>query len=197
MVADPREPHVGLVVEGAGDRGALPVVLRSYLHARGEYRDILGKPVPLHGRDKAFVPNGIEGYAAVAGARPGCVGVLVVLDAEGDCVAQRGPELFTRARCAIQVPVHVALADTAFEDWLYASAETLRLDGLNFDPQKSGGSMIKHALRPAAYNKPVWQPRLAARMNIDMARVRSPSFDRMLLRFDDLCAKLPRLESSD
>lgn len=191
MSADPLSPHVGLVVEGAGDRNALPVLLRAHLHVRGEYRDVLGKPVPFHGRGRAFVPNGVEGYVAVAGGRPGCVGVLVVLDGEGDCVAELGPHLLGRAEAALGVPIRVALADADFEDWLYSSAETLGFDGLTFESGKRGAAAIKHALRPAAYTKPVWQPRLAARMDLDTARGRSPSFDRMLERFDELLAALP------
>jgi len=158
MSANPEDPHVGLVVEGAGDRSALPVILRAHLQAHGEYRDVLGKPVPLHGRAKAIVPNGIEGYTAVAGTRPGCVAVLIVLDGEGDCVSERGPQLLSRAR-SVGVPVRVALADKAFEDWLYASAETLGFDGLSYDPARSGGAAIKDAIRPSTYTKPVWQRR--------------------------------------
>lgn len=191
MAADPLSPHIGLVVEGAGDRNALPVLLRTHLHADGEYRDVLGKPVPFHGRQKALVPNGVEGYVAVAGGRPGCVGVLVVLDGEGDCVAELGPRLHARAEVTVGVPIRVALADADFEDWLYASAETLGFEGLTFQSGKRGASVIKHALRPAAYTKPVWQPRLAARMDLNTARVRSASLDRMFQRFDELRAALP------
>lgn len=54
MTASSSEPHVGLVVEGAGDRDTLPVVLRAHLAATGEFRDVLGKPASVHGRDKAL-----------------------------------------------------------------------------------------------------------------------------------------------
>lgn len=192
MAADPLSPHIGLVVEGAGDRNALPVLLRAHLHSHGEFRDVLGKPVPFHGRAKALAPNGVEGYVAVAGGRPGCIGVLLVLDGEGDCVAELGPQLLSRAITNVGVPVRVVLADVDFEDWLYASAETLGLEGLAFIAGKRGASAIKHALRPATYTKTVWQPRLASRMDLDVARGRSASLHRMLQRFDDLCAALPK-----
>lgn len=191
MTADPRAPHIGLVVEGAGDRGALPILLRDHLHSRGEYRDVLGKPVPFHGRDKALVPRGIEGYAAVAGGRPGCVGVLVVLDGEGDCVATLGPELVKRALTSVAVPVKVALADRDFEDWIYASAETLQFETLSYSPHVHGQRAIKDAIRPAAYAKPVWQPRLTSRMDLALAASRSVSLSRMLQRFDELLHYLP------
>lgn len=191
MSAQPTEPHIGLVVEGAGDKGALPIVLRAHLLEKGEYRDVLGKPIPFNGRGRALVPNGLEGYVATAGARPGCVGVLVVLDGEGDCVAERGVELSGRAVDVVQAPVSVALADRDFEDWLYASAETLGIGLDSYEAGRRGQAMIKSALRPDAYTKTVHQPRLAARMNLDLARSRSVSLDRMLARFDALLMRLP------
>lgn len=191
MVASPADPHIGLVVEGAGDKQALPILLRCHLHAGGEFRDVLGKPVPLHGRTKAFVPNGIEGYVAVAASRPGCVGVLVVLDGEGDCVAELGPTLRKRADDVSRVPVQIALADRDFEDWLYCSAETLHLGLGEHDRGQRGLHVIKQALRPASCTKPVWQPRLASQVDLTLARPRSASLDRCLERFDELRSHLP------
>lgn len=185
MTAKPTDPHIGLVVEGAGDRGALPVLLRAHLHASLDFREILGKPVPAHGREKATAEGGIEGYVVTAGLRPGCVGVLVVLDSEGDCVAELGPALLARASTVIRKPVYVALADRDFESWLYASAETLDL-GLAYDCDVAGQSAIKAALKPQKYVKPTWQPRLANRMDLTVAAQRSPSLARALARFDQL-----------
>lgn len=191
MVAAPTDPHVELVVEGAGDLRALPIVLRAHLGTTGEFRDVLGKPVPLHGRTKAFVPGGIEKYVATAASRPGCVSVLVVLDGDKDCVAEAGPSLRERFDEVSRVPVQVALAERNFEDWLYASAETLDLELDGYDRDQSGLHALKVALRPGAYTKPVWQPRLAYRMNLAIARPRSTSLDRCLERFDELRAYLP------
>lgn len=190
MTARPTDPHIGLVVEGAGDRGALPVVLRAHLHASLDFRDILGKPVPAHGREKATAKGGIEGYVVTAGLRPGCVGVLVVLDGEGDCVAELGPELLSRASAVIGKPVYVALADIDFESWLYASAETLDI-GLEYRHGASGQGAIKDALKPHKYVKPTWQPRLASRMDLTVAAQRSPSLARAFARFDQLVELLP------
>lgn len=153
MTADYTQPHIGLVVEGAGDRGAVPVLLRKYLYQTGDYRDVLGKPVPAHGRDKALRPNGIEGFVTTAALRPGCVGILVILDGEGDCVAELGMRLLKRAQGVTGKPVAIALADRDFEDWLFASAESLQL-GLAFDPSRHGQGAISDAIRPAKYAKP-------------------------------------------
>lgn len=192
MTASFSDPHIGLVVEGAGDREALPVLLRKHLHSVGEFRDVLGKPVPAHGREKATAKGGLEGYVATAGLRPGCVGVLVVLDGEGDCVAELGPRLLERSCAVIGKPVSVALADRDFESWLYASAETLEI-GLAYEPRQGAQMAIASALRPTKYVKPIWQPRLAHRVELDLAVPRSASLARALERFDELRANLPGL----
>jgi hypothetical protein len=185
MTAPWGQPHIGLVVEGAGDHGAVPMLLRRHLHDAGEFREILGKPIPAHGRDKALREKGLEGFVATAAARPGCVAVLVVLDGEGDCVAQLGPTLLARGRSVTGKEVSVALADVDYESWLFASAETLDLS-LTFDSTRRGQHEIVTALRPAKYVKPTWQPRLTSRMDMSLARSRNTSFDRLLTRFDQL-----------
>ncbi|WP_148077054.1 hypothetical protein [Nocardioides aurantiacus] len=191
MTAKPTDPHIGLVVEGAGDRGALPVLLRMHLASAADFRDILGKPVPAHGREKAIAEGGLEGYVVTAGLRPGCVGVLVVLDGEGDCVAELGPNLLSRAAEVIGKPVRIALADVDFESWIYASAESLQLD-LTYSEGVNGQGAIKGALKPQKYVKPTWQPRLASRIDLALARERSASLARVLDRFDELLSLLPQ-----
>jgi hypothetical protein len=186
MTAAPTEPHVGLVVEGPGDATALPVLLRAHLHSSGEYRELLGKPVACNGKMKAIMVNGLEGKVATAAARPGCRGVLVVLDADGDPSCRLGPQLRRRAEKVSRVPVAVALAEPTFEAWLVASAESLGLGGLTYDPAANPEKAVKDALAPVKYVKPTWQPRLAHRVDIAVASSRSACLARMLARFDVL-----------
>lgn len=192
MTASPDEPHVGLIVEGPGDAKSLPLVLREWLAQRGDFRDILGKPAICNGRERAIVAEGLEGYVAAVTARPGCQAALVVLDAEGDSACDLGPKLLTRAMAITRLPVAVALAERCWEDWLYASIETLRIGSeLTYDQRYRGTPIIKEALRPAKYVKPTWQPRLTARMDIGLAGSRSPSLSRMLQKFDELVDQSP------
>ncbi|WP_045876138.1 DUF4276 family protein [Pseudofrankia sp. DC12] len=183
-------PHVGLVVEGPGDAVALPVLLRRHLEPAGEYRPTLGKPVACNGRDKALMANGVEGKVAVAASRPGCRAVMVVLDADRDPSCQLGPTILARASKFCAGPVFVALAEPTLEEWPVASAETLAVPGLVFPNSQEPVNAIKKALAPAKYVKPTWQPRLAGRMDIALARGRSPSLDRILTRFDEVRAEL-------
>jgi hypothetical protein len=188
MTALPADPHIGLVVEGPGDANALPILLRAHLEAAGDYRDLLAKPVACNGRDKALMPGGIEGKVATAAARPGCRGVLVVLDADRDLPCVLGPQILSRADKISPVPVAVALAQPTFEEWLVASAATLGLAGLTYPADRDPVNAIKAALQPAKYVKPTWQPRLAARVDVNLARSRSASLARLLNRFDALRA---------
>ncbi|MER5831491.1 hypothetical protein ABT116_11775 [Streptomyces sp. NPDC002130] len=184
MTAGPYSQHIGIVVEGPGDAKSLPILLRNWLLLKEDYRDFLGKPIPCNGRENATVQGGIEGYVATAASRPGCQAVLVVLDGEGDLVCELGPSMVQRARSVTHIPVELCLADRNWEDWLYASAETLQMDGFSYEPGRRRS--IAAALKPVKYVKPTWQPRLTARMDISLAAERSPSLGRMLRKFDEL-----------
>lgn len=188
MTVPAGSPHVGLVVEGPGDVRAVPMLLRAYLAAKGDYADVLGKPVPFHGKGNATATGGIEGYVATA-ARPGCVGVLVILDADDELVCEEGPRLLARAQPVIAQPVVLAIAERDYEDWLYASTETLELPNPQaWDDGMRGKSAIQRGLAPEKYVKPTHQPRLTARVDIDLASSRSASLSRALRKFDDLRA---------
>ncbi|GAA3820225.1 hypothetical protein GCM10023083_62000 [Streptomyces phyllanthi] len=186
MTAVYGEPHIGLVVEGPGDAKSAPILLRNWLQLRGQYVDVLGKPVPCNGRENATCVGGVEGYVATAAARPGCKAVLVILDGEGDDVRELGPQLLRRLQRVTHLPAAVCLADRNWEDWLYASAETLRIDGFSYEAGKR--KSIAAALKPTKYVKPTWQPRLTARMDIPLAASRSASLERLLQKFDALVA---------
>lgn len=192
MTPLPDQPHVGLVVEGPGDREALPVLLRARLASVGDHRDLIGQPISCNGRDKALIPRGIEGKVATAAARPGCVAVLVVLDGEGDAVCTLGPDLRSRAETAAQgKPIEIVLADSKFESWIVASAEDMGLEGLAYTTSADPIHVIRTALHPRKYVKPTWQPRLAHKINLDRARARSASLARLIERFNGLVALIP------
>jgi hypothetical protein len=190
MTATAGAAHIGLVVEGPGDKGALPILLRNYLHQKGVYADVLGKPVPLKGKGSATTTNGVEGYV-LAAARPGCVGIIVLVDADKDASCQLGPELLERASGLQSAPVVIAVAEKDFEDWLHASIETLELGVDTWDPTKRGKSVIEAALSPDKYIKSTMQARLTHRMDIELARSRNSSLDRMLRKLDGMVAVLP------
>ncbi len=167
------------------------MLLRAHRARGDDYVDVIGKPVPFNGKGNATAEGGIEGYVATA-ARPGAVGVIVVLDADDELVCQEGPELLARAEKEVGVPVVIAIAERDYEDWLYASAETLGFDPeLEYQPNRRGKSAIPSALLPQKYVKPTHQPRMTARMDVGLAELRSPSLARLLQKFDHLRSLIP------
>jgi hypothetical protein len=191
------ESHIGLIAEGQGDAISLPLLLRRWLVRGGDYRDMLGKPAICNGRDRATVTDGVERYVAAVTARPGCRSVLLVLDTEGDSACDLGPKLLARVQSTTRLPVAIALAERNWEDWLYASIETLEIGpDLQYDVGSHGIAVIKQALKPAKYVKPTWQPRLTAKMDIELAISRSPSLGRMLEKFDELVQRISLMDPS-
>jgi hypothetical protein len=186
MSARPNEPHIALIVEGPGDGGAIPVMLRKYLYERAMFIDVLATPLATNGLGNVTSAGGIEKFVSVAASRPGCRAILVVLDSDRECVVERATALLSRVGHVAQ-PVTIALAERDFEDWIYASAETLGFeDFAPWRPDINGGAEIKNALLPTAYTKPQHQPALASKIDFGVARGRSKSLDRLLSRVDSL-----------
>src|SRR5262249_44050466 len=129
-------------------------------------------------------------------ARPGCVGVLVVLDSEALPVCELGPNLRGRALTATSKPCLVALAETMFESWIISSAESMELPGLVHRPNRNPVSLLREALSPVKYVKPIWQPRLAARIDLKLAADRSSSLMRLFAKFEVLRRELEQTRST-
>lgn len=189
MTAKPGQAHFGLVVEGPGDKGAFPILLRNYLQSKAIYDDLLGKPVPLKGKGSATRPSGLEGYV-LAAARPGCLAVIVLIDADKDASCKLGPDLLARAQAVTGVPVIMVIAERDFEDWIGCSIETLDLGVTTWSPTTRGKTAIEAGLAPEPYLKSTMQARLTSRMDIDLARSRNTSLDRLFRKVDSALAGL-------
>jgi len=193
MTAAVDDAHIGLVVEGKGEVEALPLLLRTYLYSRNIWQDVLGPVICCNGRAKATRPGGIEKLVATSASRPGCVGVLVLLDSETDLVCVRGPELQGRVGTAgLGKPVRLTLVEQKFEAWIVASAETMPIE-LSWDPERDPVAAIREALGDRKYIKPVWQPRLTECIDLSVALPRSLTLQRLIRVFDELLesARLP------
>lgn len=190
MTATPGTPHIGLIVEGPGDKEAFPILLRKYLQTHGVFTEVLGKPVPLKGKGSATsASNGVEGYV-LAAARPGCRGIIVLVDADKDPSCVLGPQLLARAQAVTAIPVVVVVAERDFEDWLYCSVESLELGDVGWSPTQRGKSVIESLIAPGKYVKSTMQARLTHRLDVSLARSRSSSLDRLLRKVDAIVATL-------
>jgi hypothetical protein len=184
--------HIALVVEGPGDREAVPKLLRDHLAGSGQFAVGVGNPLAAKGRDKLLAEEKLEAFVKQAGRVPDACGVLVVFDAEDDAACEVGPEALGRASSATHLPVRVCVAIRTFENWIAASAETV-FDGVDAEPLadpegKGAMGLIKGGLHPTKYVKTVYQARLASRIDHSVAKERCPSLARLFRCVDELVA---------
>jgi hypothetical protein len=178
------------IVEGKGEKQALPIVLRRVLKEMSPPHvfDIL---TPIHRpRDKMLKPGELERAVDLASrqiARRGAI--LVVLDSDDDQPCELGPRLLQRAQnAASEIPTRVVLAHREWEAWYRAAAASLAgRRGLlpNLTPpnnpeagRDAKGWLTKHMTPGRAYSPTVDQPAFAAIFDLDAAR-QAPSFSKL------------------
>jgi hypothetical protein len=118
--------------------------------------------------------------------------LLILLDAEGDCPATLGPRLLQTARLArSDADIACVLAKRELENWFKAAAASLAgMCGLPNDlsvpanPEEGSGDawltrQIQRQDRRRKYTKPADAVELARRMDLQLCRDHSPSFDKL------------------
>lgn len=170
------------IVEGDAEVESVPVLLRQ-----------LGfdpaKPFRVK-RNRVVKPGQLERAVEFAvRARSDPSAVLILLDADDDCPAQLAPALAARARAVTPLPVSVVLAMRELEAWFLGGIESLRgyrgiaedatWDG---DPERPRGAKerVKEMMGGRGYVDRADQPALMARLDIQAARGRCPSLDKLL-----------------
>jgi len=116
------------IVEGHGETGAVPVLLRR-MAAAIDARVELHIPHPIRlPRSKLLRPGELEKAVQLAAAKVAPAGgVLILMDADDDCPATLAPVLLARAQAARRnLPVAVVLPKREFESWFLAAAESFR-----------------------------------------------------------------------
>jgi Domain of unknown function (DUF4276) len=180
---------IASVVEGDGDRAALPKVLHRIAEELGVTLRTPKDPMRVP-RTKLIAPLGIENAVnAKASEVVDRGGVLVLIDADNDCPAKLGPELLSRAcRARPDKRVSVVLAKREFEAWYMAAAPSLAgqhgfPDSFPLPSDPEGPRDCKGWLTTARtdglkYRPTVDQALLASVFDLEMARANSPSFDK-------------------
>lgn len=185
------------VVEGHGDRDALPVLVRRIVETI-DPQVPLHVPTPIRSRKGTLIKlGGLERCVQLAsGHVEEGGGVLVVLDADGDCAGHLAPALLARANVArADVTTSVVFAVREFESWFLASATSLggsrrlapELPEVE-DPESVRGpkDWIESHMGGGKYAPTIDQAALASRVDVALARERSDSFDK-------LCREVQRL----
>jgi hypothetical protein len=180
---------IASIVEGEGERDAVPVLLRRIAAEVGVKN--LATPRPQRERRGNITRGGgIEKAISAAATRiQGTGGILVLIDADKDCPATLGPQLLERAKAAQPgIRISVVLAKHEFEAWFLAALPSLagqerfpkrlaRVQNPEFHEDCKGELERflpnKQSYRPVPDQKP-----LTSIFDMKMAREHADSFDK-------------------
>lgn len=192
--------NLSCIVEGHGEEQAVPILLERIKQASDAALQLKVSPLRLP-RQKLVRSGELEkGVRLAAFTVKPPRAVLILIDAEEDCAAELGPELLARAKQATpDVPIGVVLANRMYEAWFLAAIESLRgKRGLAGDvppveapdtvrrPKKF---LTRHMGGSRAYSSKPDQRAMTRVFDMEMARRRSPSFDKCWREIERLLAE--------
>jgi len=112
--------------------------------------------------------------------------VLVLFDADRDAPCVVAPRLAEELGNSHQLDVAIVMAKIEFESWFVGAADSLteylRLDEPapeNPEERRFGKGWVGNRMKIGTYSETIDQPRLTAAMDLQRARARCPSFDKL------------------
>ncbi len=193
--------NVALIVEGHGEREAARVLIgRLCVAVNPEIAISVLEPIRVHRDQFLNKESEFRRYLLLAASKAGDAGlVLVLLDADDDCPATRGPDILARAKAYLpHRSVSVVLANREFEAWFIAAAQSL--DGARgfirrqeeiADPERyrDAKGWLSRQMQ-SSYREMTDQAAFAARMDLSQALAKSRSFRKL---YKEIEAQLARL----
>lgn len=182
---------IATIVEGHGEVRAMPVLLRRLAEFMPPLNFANPLP-PIRVRRDRFLNKEEEfrKQLLLAAAKCGDDGwILVVLDADDDCPAELGPEIYRRAQQYVaHRKLSVVIANREFEAWFIAAAESI--DGFRgfqlkagelLEPEKprDAKGWLSNRMRSSIYREVLDQPAFASEINLQMASENSRSFRKL------------------
>jgi hypothetical protein len=186
--------NIAPIVEGQGDDASIRDLLwRTWNMLGGEHVEVLQPIRRSRGKFLKEQDRDLEkavGLATLKISQAGGGAILILIDAENDCerLGSLGPILLRRAQSARgDMDIFCVIANVMFETWFVAAAESLSeyldLDGVKIpqDPETAGAGKgwIKQRMKSGHYSETIDQPRLTARIDLQLCRTRSKSFDKL------------------
>lgn len=183
--------QIAPIVEGDGEVSALPVLLR---RLASEWRSAVSvNPLqPIRVRRDKFLNKDEEfrRQLLLAAAKSGEGGwILIVLDADDDCPAELGRQIYDRAQ---QYVAHrrlsVVLANREFEAWFIAAAHSLRGvrgfsplpdEHIQAEVPRNAKGWMRERMQSGTYSEILDQPAFAARIDLQQAFDNSRSFRKL------------------
>lgn len=182
---------IASIVEGHGEVEALPLLLRRIAGQVAAER-VVNASRPFRVRRQNFLkPDEIERSVEFVANRSGVDGrILILLDANSDCPKTLAAEIIERARKARgDRAIQVVLAKVEYEAWFLAAAESLAdhrgikpdvVSPSNPEAVQDAKGWISKWMEPGrSYSPSTDQPALTAVFDMDVARKRAPSFDKL------------------
>ncbi len=184
------------IVEVDGEVAALPVLLRRLAQWRGAagHVDVL-PPIRVYKDRFLNRPDEFSRHLKLAAAKCGDAGwILILLDADDDCPAQKGAMVLAQAQAIIpHRRIAVVLANREYEAWFIAAAESLNgcrgfqshANDAQIDPEmpRNAKGWVRERM-PAGYGETTDQPAFSARLDLDLAHQRSRSFRKLCSEWD-------------
>jgi hypothetical protein len=169
------------IVEGHAEVHSIPILMRK-----------LGIPVAKPFRVKRNLvvkPGELERAVEVAVSDRGPLSaMLVLLDADDDCPAELGPALVERCTRITKIPVSVVFATRELEAWFLGGLDSLKgYRGVRPDAEFAGDPELPRgakgkfeSMMSGSYVDVDDQPAFMARLDVEAARLRCPSLDKLL-----------------
>lgn len=204
-----KPPSIVPVVEGPGDRSAVPVLLRRVLQHFNRYDIQVREPKTAKGKQNLL--KNYERFVEYASIEPGCVGILVLLDADDQCPVEEVHKLIERTRALdLQQSVKIVYANREYETWILASMDSeqggeirVRL-GIEGSESYQGDvdrihakSWLKRKMpRGRSYKETSDQRSLTAFIDIEHTRRRSRSFRRFCHAVEELVGGIESVKAT-
>ncbi len=188
------------IVEGDGEVGAVPVLLRQLRDAAGAYPLDVNTPI-RRPRTDLVREDGVRRAVHLARKQQDCAAILIIFDGDDDCPKDIAVRVQAWARSeANPIPCFVVLPNREYEAWFLATVESLRgFRGIQDDatshpnPESPRGAAeeLRGRMTPnRSYSKRADQPALTAQFDMATAYKRCRSFRRMVNVFGLMATRL-------
>lgn len=189
---------IASIVEGHGEVAALPLLLRRIAGQVAAGR-VVNASRPFRVRRQNFLkPDEVERSVEFVANRSGVDGrILILLDANSDCPKTLAAEIIERARRARgDQAIQVVLAKVEYEAWFLAAAESVAdhrgikpdvVSPSNPEAVQDAKGWISKRMEPGrSYSPSTDQPALTAVFDMDVARKRAASFEKLYRAVESL-----------
>jgi len=183
---------IQLIVEGAGEVEAVPVLLRRLAAEFGVPQTQFGRPI-RRARSQLVLRQDLDHALTLARLQRNCEAVFILFDADDLCPkTQANPIRDLVRELARGLPTSLVIANREYEAWFLASQETLGASRpYPIDPDLKRGAKEELERRlDIYYDERVDQPKFSAKLDFRLAYERSRSFRKLVKEFYRLLQSL-------